>query len=65
MLHVAARGFTRAATCELPAGARRDVETSVPAKEAGEERIFTLVAALVDTNVLVYRFDNRFPDNVN
>ena len=28
--------------------------------EAGNERIFTGVAALVDTNVLVYRFDDRF-----
>ena len=30
--------------------------------EAGQERIFTAVAALVDTNVLVYRFDSRFPE---
>jgi predicted nucleic acid-binding protein len=30
--------------------------------EAGDERISTDVAALVDTNVLVYRFDDRFPD---
>lgn len=29
---------------------------------AGPERIFTGVAALVDTNILVYRFDNRFPE---
>jgi len=29
--------------------------------EAGPERISTDVAALVDTNVLVYRFDDRFP----
>jgi predicted nucleic acid-binding protein len=29
---------------------------------AGNERISTSVAALVDTNVLVYRFDGRFPD---
>jgi predicted nucleic acid-binding protein len=29
--------------------------------EAGKGRTFTGVAALVDTNVLVYRFDNRFP----
>jgi predicted nucleic acid-binding protein len=28
---------------------------------AGEERIFTTVAALVDTNVLVYRFDGADP----
>ena len=27
---------------------------------AGREGIFTRVAALVDTNVLVYRFDSRF-----
>ena len=30
--------------------------------EAGQERIFTAVAALVGTNILVYRFDNRFPE---
>ncbi len=30
--------------------------------EAGNARISTGVAALVDTNVLVYRFDGRFPD---
>ncbi len=29
--------------------------------EAGRERICTIVAALVDTNILVYRFDGRFP----
>lgn len=29
--------------------------------EAGPERTYTRVAALVDTNILVYRFDNRFP----
>ncbi len=28
----------------------------------GHGRIFTVVAALVDTNILVYRFDPRFPD---
>src|SRR6476646_9958765 len=28
--------------------------------EAGQERISPAVAALVDTNILVYRFDNRF-----
>ena len=28
----------------------------------GRGRVFTLVPALVDTNVLVYRFDPRFPD---
>jgi predicted nucleic acid-binding protein len=26
----------------------------------GKERISTIVAALIDTNVLVYRFDDRF-----
>ncbi|PWU00388.1 MAG: hypothetical protein C5B51_25245 [Terriglobia bacterium] len=31
------------------------------ATEAGKERIFTGVAALVDTNILVYRFDARYP----
>jgi len=30
--------------------------------EDGEERTSTLVAALIDTNVLVYRFDRRFPE---
>jgi len=30
--------------------------------EVGEERTCTGVAALVDTNVLVYRFDNRFAE---
>src|SRR5688572_26405777 len=29
---------------------------------AGRERISTIVAALVDTNVLVYRYDSRFPE---
>jgi predicted nucleic acid-binding protein len=32
------------------------------ADEAGAEGIYTRVAALVDTNVLVYRFDRRFPE---
>jgi predicted nucleic acid-binding protein len=36
------------------------VPLGAPAIEVGEERIFTDVAALVDTNVLVYRFDDRF-----
>ena len=30
--------------------------------EDGGERISTLVATLIDTNVLVYRYDHRFPD---
>jgi hypothetical protein len=33
-----------------------------PRTKAGEERISTSVAALVDANVLVFRFDSRFPD---
>lgn len=28
----------------------------------GRERIYTVVAALIDTNVLVYAFDQRFPE---
>jgi predicted nucleic acid-binding protein len=42
--------------------AQRDVETSVLETGAGIERTFTRVAVLVDTNILVYRFDNRFPE---
>jgi predicted nucleic acid-binding protein len=30
--------------------------------EVGRERTCTIVAALIDTNILVYRFDNRFPE---
>jgi predicted nucleic acid-binding protein len=30
--------------------------------EVGRERTYTDVAALVDTNILVYRFDSRFPE---
>jgi predicted nucleic acid-binding protein len=33
-----------------------------PAAAGGLERISTIVAALIDTNILVYRFDPRFPD---
>ena len=33
-----------------------------PRSAGGRERRSTRVAALVDTNVLVYRFDPRFPD---
>ena len=32
------------------------------AAAAGPERISITVAALVDTNILVYRFDDRFPE---
>jgi predicted nucleic acid-binding protein len=28
----------------------------------GEERIYTFVASLIDTNILVYRYDPRFPE---
>lgn len=44
------------------AGVNRGVSQNVPAPEAGKERISTIVAALVDTNVLVYRFDSRFAE---
>jgi predicted nucleic acid-binding protein len=43
-------------------GDRLGVKASVRATGDGEGRIFTHVAALVDTNVLVYRFDSRFPE---
>ncbi len=29
---------------------------------AGQEPTYTIVAALVDTNILVYRYDPRFPE---
>jgi len=41
---------------ELAAGEPRNTQTA-----AGAARTSTSVAALVDTNVLVYRFDPRFP----
>ena len=31
-------------------------------REVGPDRICTSVAALIDTNILVYRFDSRFPE---
>jgi hypothetical protein len=43
-------------------GAERGARISRLETGAGGERIFTLVAALIDTNVLVYRFDGRFPE---
>src|SRR5579863_3117632 len=46
----------------VTAGVNRGVPQNVPAPEAGEERTFTSVAALVDTNILVYRFDSRFAE---
>jgi predicted nucleic acid-binding protein len=33
-----------------------------PATAVGKERICTFVAYLIDTNILVYRFDPRFPE---
>lgn len=36
---------------------RRDLTTA-----DGNERICTVVVALIDTNILVYRYDFRFPD---
>jgi hypothetical protein len=39
----------------------RAAPTSKRVTEGGGERASTNVAALTDTNVLVYRFDNRFP----
>ena len=47
--------MTGVQTCALP------IWSSL-ATEAGAERTSTGVAALIDTNVLVYRFDNRFSD---
>jgi predicted nucleic acid-binding protein len=44
------------------AAVRRRARNSRPVTAAGRERISTSAAALIDTNVLVYRFDNRFPD---
>jgi predicted nucleic acid-binding protein len=38
------------------------VPLGILAIEVGPERISTGVAALVDTNILVYRFDGRFPE---
>lgn len=38
-------------------GVKRSLEI-----EAGRERICMAAAALVDTNILVYRFDDRFPE---
>jgi hypothetical protein len=42
---------------------QRHAQQSFPVKEVGEERTFTGVAALVDTNILVYRFDSGFGNN--
>ena len=44
------------------AGGQSAVEAPVPETEDGTERTCIRVAALVDTNVLVYRFDGRFPE---
>ena len=47
------------------AGGQSAAEAPVPETEDGTERTFIRVAALVDTNVLVYRFDGRFPEKQN
>src|SRR5712691_7911502 len=44
------------------ASVHRRTRRSRLATEVGKERTYTNVAALVDTNVLVYRFDDRFAD---
>jgi predicted nucleic acid-binding protein len=44
------------------AGVRRRAQLHGLAKEVGQERTSIGVAALVDTNILVYRFDSRFRD---
>jgi hypothetical protein len=44
------------------AGVRPRERRKRPEADVGLERIYTSVAALVDTNILVYRFDRRFPD---
>jgi hypothetical protein len=59
---IESRGFvfsTRRQNVSERDGRRRRSEAR--ALEGGRERISTDVAALVDTNVLVYRFDDRFP----
>jgi predicted nucleic acid-binding protein len=43
-------------------GVRRSERRGAPGTEAGQETTYTGVAALVDTNILVYRFDRRFPE---
>lgn len=43
------------------AGVRWAQKQSARKTEVGPERNSTGVAALIDTNILVYRFDNRFP----
>jgi hypothetical protein len=44
------------------AGAPRGKKRSALGTEVGQERTYTGVAALVDTHILVYRFDSRFPE---
>jgi hypothetical protein len=44
------------------ASVHRRVQQGALAVVDGAERICTGVAALIDTNVLVYRFDARFPE---
>src|SRR5208337_3523694 len=45
-----------------PPSAKSIRDRPSPQTAAGRERTFTIVAFLVDTNVLVYRFDPRFPE---
>src|SRR5262245_4344135 len=44
------------------AGGHRRTKHGAVRTEGGKERTYTNVAALADTNVLVYRFDIRFPE---
>lgn len=45
----------------LNTGAATGLGNTASPPEVGSARIYTHVAALVDTNILVYRFDGRFP----
>ena len=47
---------------ERNAAFREHLLHSQPSIAVGRERNFTIVAFLVDTHVLVYRFDARYPD---
>jgi hypothetical protein len=42
--------------------ARKAPACRQPNSEAGRASSYTIVAALIDTNILVYRFDPRFPN---
>ena len=61
MIESLASGYSikpRNAIARAPARVRLNARVTVD----GGERTSTGVAALVDTNILVYRFDNRFPE---